>query len=128
MELAIAICTSLAAIGWLAWRDPKRRRVFRQQARPETSLSRGAPAGWIVALAPGLWLALQGEAAGFSIWLAAASTLGWLIVFVSPDRWRALRDGLRDRIGHADKAATAVLQRAMTAAPQETKVEERARD
>jgi len=88
-----AVGISLAAIGYLAVTDPKRRRAFRQAAAGE----RWALAGWALALLPGAVVPFASGGAGFVVWLGATATLGWLLVGLPPDRLEAARVWLSGR-------------------------------
>ena len=82
--------TSAAALGYLAWTDPKRRRAFRFPAavgrRPRVALAALICSGAVAAAILG--------AGGFFIWLGAASVFGWAVAATPPgraeDRLRAL--------------------------------------
>jgi len=85
-----AVGVSLAAIGYLAATDPKRRRAFRQPAVPK----RWPRLAWTLVLLPGVLVPMGSVGAGFVIWLGASATLGWLLVGLSPKRlglrrWRS---------------------------------------
>jgi hypothetical protein len=88
-----AVGVSLAAIGYLAVTDPKRRRAFRQAEVGE----RRALVGWAVALLPGALVPLASGGAGFVLWLGATATLGWLLVGIRPERLESVRVMLRGR-------------------------------
>lgn len=68
---------SLAALGLLAWRDPKRLRGRRRGALSWPTTVRLALLA--VALLPGLLSLRFGGAAATLIWAGAVSTGGWLI-------------------------------------------------
>jgi hypothetical protein len=73
--------TSLAALGYLAATDPKRRRSFRLPAPGR----RHPGAAWIAALAPGALVGAVGGAGAFFVWFGATSVLGWGIAASPPD-------------------------------------------
>jgi hypothetical protein len=91
---------SLAALGYLASSDPKRRRAFRLPA-PER---RYAGAAWAAALAPGAFVAAIGGAGSVFVWLGATSILGWGIAALPPGRAVVLRESLRSRFAPAHAA------------------------
>ena len=82
-----AVGVSLAAIGYLAVTDPKRRRAFRQAGAGE----RRAAAGWAVALMPGVLVPWASGGGGFVVWLGATATAGWLLVGMQPERLESAR-------------------------------------
>lgn len=85
-----AVGISLAAIGYLAATDPKRRRTFRM---PEVAV-RWPRLAWTVALLPGLLVPSWSGGAGFVTWLGATATLGWILVALPPKWIETLRLGL----------------------------------
>ena len=89
-----AISLSLAALGYLAATDPKRRRAFRLPP----PYRRRAGAAWAAALGPGLLLPYWSGGAGFFVWLGAASVAGWILAAVSPVRSAAMREMLNERL------------------------------
>lgn len=102
------IGVSLAALGWMAAVDPKRRRVFHLPARPVASRR----TGWIIALAPGLVVPFLSGAAGLVLWLGAVSVAGWALISIPPGQGArippALDRGwarLRARIGALSRRA-----------------------
>ena len=82
-----AVGVSLAAIGYLAATDPKRRRAFRLPKVAE----RRPRLAWTLVLLPGVLVPIWSGGAGFVLWLGASATLGWLLVGLSPRRLEALR-------------------------------------
>lgn len=89
-----AVGVSLAAIGYLAVTDPKRRRTFRH---PEAGRPRAA-VGWTVALLPGVLVPFASGGAGFVLWLGTTATAGWVLVALPPDRLEAARIWLSRRL------------------------------
>ncbi|WP_150293159.1 hypothetical protein [Sphingobium estronivorans] len=59
----------------LALGDPKRLRAAGLKAQPTTARKRIAVT--LVALLPGMALALSGDASAFLLWLGACATAGW---------------------------------------------------
>lgn len=107
---------SLAAFGYLAATDPKRRRVFR--LAPATR--RRPRLAWAIALLPGLALPVIGGAGAFFVWLGAVSVAGWAVAAVSPTRaadWAhrlreasvALRRAAAPIFGDAERRARAAV-------------------
>ncbi|APX14090.1 hypothetical protein [Tateyamaria omphalii] len=92
--IAVTLAISLACVAWLARFDPKRRRSFGM--RPRTAPV-PAWAVWVVLIAPGVGLALQGEAAGFVLWLSAVCVFGWCVVWVPPSAYRRVLRHVRAR-------------------------------
>lgn len=92
---------SLAALGWLAATDPKRRRAFRLSLAPVQPRARNA--AWALALLPGALVPLASGGAGFVLWLGAVSVAGWGLAAMPPDdsltRLRsAALEALRERL------------------------------
>lgn len=81
----ISLLISLAALLWLSWRDPKRRRVF---GRDPLAWTPPAWPGWAVFFLPGMWLLFFGSAAGLVIWMGAVCAFGWMVIAITPDHWR----------------------------------------
>lgn len=104
--LLLAVAASVAALAWLAASDPKRRRVFGfapvAQRRRRLSIA--------ALVLPGVLLAATGVWAGFVIWLAALTVLGWCLAALSPTRQArlaaALRTGAADLIAAGRRAKT----------------------
>jgi hypothetical protein len=88
-----AVGLSLAAIGYLAVTDPKRRRAFRQGEAGR----RWAPAAWAAALVPGALVPFASGAAGFVLWLGATATAGWMLVGMEPGRLESARTWILGR-------------------------------
>ena len=86
---------SLAALGWLAANDPKRRRAFDLAAHPGP---RRAGVAWTLAFLPGLLVPFWSGGAGLVLWLGAVSVAGWVLAAVSPDRSAAWLRSLRTRL------------------------------
>lgn len=73
-----AIAWSALCLGLLCLGDPKRRRSAEIAAgQPHAAAIRRALAAG--AGAPGILLALSGDAAGFLLWLAACAVVGWVL-------------------------------------------------
>ena len=79
-----AVGVSLAALGYLAATDPKRRRAFRL---PEVA-ERWPGVAWALVLLPGLLVPLASGGAGFVIWLGASAIGGWGVAAGAPGFWR----------------------------------------
>ena len=78
-----AVGVSLAAIGYLAATDPKRRRAFRLGGGRRTAALPGLDAR---GARPGVLVPIWGAAApGSSVWLGATATVGWLLVGMAPE-------------------------------------------
>jgi hypothetical protein len=95
MTTWLAILVSLAAIVWLATTDPKRRRSFHlgpRRGRRRTGLA------WTIVLLPGLLVPFGGGSAGFVLWLAVVSVVGWGLAAIPPDRPAALLAAARRRL------------------------------
>lgn len=91
MTITVAVVgttISLAAIGWAAASDPKRRRSFGMTgpARP-----RARRAAAVAVILPGLIVALWGGASGLFVWLGAVLVAGWCIVALPPLQHRSSR-------------------------------------
>lgn len=103
-----ALTASLAAFGYLAATDAKRRRVFGQDPRPR--------AGWQTATAlttlaaPGVLLLVGGDAAGFVIWLGAVSVAGWGLAALPPRRGEGLAAEIAMSVRHAWHQGQAAAQ------------------
>jgi len=94
---ALAVVASGAGLVMLAAEDPKRRRVHGLTAvKP-----RRRAAALMLLAAPGLGLALLGNAAGFTIWLGAATVAGWAVAATPPARAEAMSDALRGGLASA---------------------------
>lgn len=91
MATLAAVGVSLAAIGYLAVTDPKRRRTHRQPA----VAARLSGAAWALALLPGALVPFASGGGGFVIWLGATATLGWLLVAMDPAQLEAVRVWMR---------------------------------
>ena len=92
----ISVLISLAALLWLSWRDPKRRRVF--GLAPLTPTPPAWP-GWALVFIPAVFLLLFGTAAGVVIWMGSVCAFGWMVVAITPDHWRSCRRAL-DHMGN----------------------------
>ncbi len=108
-----AVATILAALAsgaglvMLAAEDPKRRRVHGlPPAKP-----RRRSAALVLVAAPGLGLALLGDAAGFTIWLGAVSFAGWAVAATPPARAEAIVGGLLERADAVRRRALALSGR-----------------
>jgi hypothetical protein len=100
LAVLFGTAVSLAALGYLAATDPKRRRSFRlPPAGP-----RQAGVAWIVALAPGALVAAVGGAGGLFVWFGAVSVLGWGIAALPPGRVGAAAEAMLHRIAPARAA------------------------
>jgi hypothetical protein len=86
---------SLAALGWVAATDPKRRRAFGLPPHPGP---RRTGTAWLLALLPGVVVPLWGGGAGFVIWLGAVTVAGWGLAALPPDRPAAWIEALRRRL------------------------------
>ena len=73
----VAIAVSVVAIATLCITDPKRRRTAGLTASARGALMRRALVA--VSIAPGLVLALLGDAAAFLIWVGTCAICGWLL-------------------------------------------------
>lgn len=91
MATLAAVGVSLAAIGYLAVTDPKRRRTHRQPA----VAARHSGAAWVLVVLPGVLVPFASGGGGFVVWLGTTATLGWLLVAVDPARLEALRVRMR---------------------------------
>lgn len=100
-----ALAVTLVALGWLTVTDPKRRRAFR---RPTFTGRRRVAVAWMVVLLPGVLLLATGEAAGFLIWMGAASVAGWAMAAIPPARAARIRRSL-DRPLRRARSAIAAL-------------------
>jgi hypothetical protein len=100
---------SLAALGYLAATDPKRRRSFRLPA-PER---RHPGAAWIAALAPGALVGAVGGAGAFFVWLGTASVLGWGVAAAPPGATAGL--AVRKRLERGREALVRWTARAQAA-------------
>ena len=87
----LAIAVSLAALLWLSFTDPKRRRAF---ARPAYPGPRRAGLAWTVALLPGPLLAPVAGGPGLVLWLGALTVTGWGLIAIPPGRGGAVSDRL----------------------------------
>lgn len=87
----LAIAISLAALLWLSFTDPKRRRSF---ARPAYSGPRRTGLAWTVALLPGLLLPVIAGGPGVVLWFGALTVTGWALIAIPPGRGGALADRL----------------------------------
>lgn len=75
-----ALITSLTGFGYLAYINPKRRRLKNASKHmPVPSISK---LGWLIVAGPGLPLLLLGELSAFVSWLGALSVAGWMLVLV----------------------------------------------
>ena len=87
----LGIAVSLAALLWLSFTDPKRRRAF---ARPAYPGPRRPGLAWSVALSPGPLLASVAGGPGLVLWLGALTVTGWGLVAIPPGRGGAVSDRL----------------------------------
>ena len=78
---------SLAALGYLAATDPKRRRAFRLP----TAKRRRAGLAWAAALLAGALVPVWSGGGGFLIWFGATTVTGWGLAAISPERVSAWR-------------------------------------
>ncbi|PZQ49889.1 MAG: hypothetical protein DI556_10580 [Rhodovulum sulfidophilum] len=83
----LATGVSLAALLWLSFTDPKRRRSF--GLKPYDG-PRRAGLIWTIACLPGLFLPVLAGGAGFVLWLGALTVLAWAVVAVPPGRGGAI--------------------------------------
>lgn len=83
------IVLSLAGLGYLAWTDPKRRRVH---GIPLPQRRRFLWPARVVVFGPGLLLTGLGHWSGLAIWAGAVTTLGWVLAALSPARYAALME------------------------------------
>lgn len=83
------IVLSLAGLGYLAWTDPKRRRVH---GIPLPQRRRCLWPARVVVFGPGLLLTGLGHWSGLAIWAGAVTTLGWVLAALSPARYAALME------------------------------------
>jgi hypothetical protein len=82
LVILVGTAVSLAALGYLAATDPKRRRSFRLPVAER----RHAGLAWIVALAPGALVTAVGGPGGLFVWFGTVSVLGWGIAALPPGR------------------------------------------
>lgn len=103
------IALSSAAVAYLAFHDPKRRRVFAEPARqrsPRRALA------WTLAYLPGVLLLVFDQWAAFMMWLGGAPLMGWMVVSRRPDFYRGSCSWLHSltlqcqRLRQADRAET----------------------
>lgn len=94
-----AIAVSTSAIGYLTATDAKRRRVFGQEPVNRESWQKWTALGAL--FLPGALLLAWGNGAGFTVWIAAATVLGWIVAAMTPDRAAGLHDRLRESAGAA---------------------------
>lgn len=91
-----SIFASLAALAYLTFTDPKRRRTHGQEVldhRPYLWPAR------IALFGPGVLLIGLGHWSGLTIWAGAVTTLGWVIAALSPATYaRLVQDIERKRI------------------------------
>jgi hypothetical protein len=95
-----AIAVSLAALLWLSFTDPKRRRAF---ARPPYTGPRRVGFAWSAALLPGLFLPALAGGPGLVLWLGALTVIGWGLIAIPPGEGGALAraiDRLAAWLGH----------------------------
>jgi len=85
----VAVGVTLGALAYLAATDPKRRRVVDQ---PPLDTRRRTLLALTATIGPGILLAFIGDAAGFVIWLGAASVGGWGVAAATPERSARARD------------------------------------
>ena len=81
---AIAIFVSLLGLAYLAATDAKRRSVYKQPpiaSRDWVIVSRAA------VFLPGVLFLVSADWSGFTIWAGSITTLGWLMVAVSPNAY-----------------------------------------
>lgn len=81
---------SLAALGYLAATDPKRRRAFRL---PPIA-ARHPGLAWAAVVAPGAAVAWLAGGGGFLVWFGAATVAGWGIAALRPQRAEGARRAL----------------------------------
>lgn len=73
----LAIPVSIAALAWLTWQDPKRRRSLRLAAPTAGTVARRCAIAVLVLPGPALLLAQY--AAPFLMWLMGLAVAGWLL-------------------------------------------------
>jgi hypothetical protein len=118
LATAAAAAVSLAAVGYLAATDSKRRRAFRL---PPVG-RRYAGAAWALALSPGALLPFASGAGGFCVWLGAVAVGGWAIAATPPGRTPGRQavavaaEFLRARVAPVAAARWAALRRALSTA------------
>lgn len=83
---------SLASLTYLASTDPKRRRSHGQKVLERPSLLWPAR---IVLWGPGMLLIGLGNWSGLVIWAGALTTLGWVLVAISPAAYAQLRKDIQ---------------------------------
>ena len=93
LTIIAGLCISTAALAYLTHTDPKRRRVFGQ---PGYQRPRRVWSSLLVLSAPGIWLLISENGAGFAIWLGALTVIGWGVAATNPrrDSW-LVEPGLR---------------------------------
>jgi len=84
--VALGIIWSLFWVARLSRRDPKRRRILGYPPADHVAHPRIL---WALVLFPGVVLVLWGAWAGFVMWLAGLTTLGWMWVAVPDHKWDA---------------------------------------
>lgn len=99
-----AIAVSTSAIGYLTATDAKRRRVFGQEPINREPWQKWAALGTL--FLPGVLLLAVGNGAGFTVWIAAATVLGWVLAAMTPDRAARLHDRFRESAGAARRGIT----------------------
>ena len=88
---------SLAAVGYLAATDPKRRRAFR--LAPVSR--RHGRLGWTAVLVPGAVVAWLGGGGGFLVWFGTVTVVGWGLAAVRPEGTGALRQAVGMAVARA---------------------------
>lgn len=88
------ILLSLGGLAYLALIDAKRRRTFRQDPVISKPLVWPACFG---AFGPGIYLTIISHWSGLAIWAGAVTTLGWIMVAITPDTYARLRANIRAR-------------------------------
>ena len=73
----LATSLTLAGLLYLALTDKKRRRIL---ALPAPRFRRRTPVALLAVFGPGVLLLVGNQSAGFLIWFATTSVLGWLVV------------------------------------------------
>ena len=92
LTIIAGLCISTAALAYFAHTDPKRRRVSGQ---PGYQKPRRVWSSLLVLSAPGIWLLISENGAGFTIWLGALTVIGWGVATTNPARAEAWRETAR---------------------------------
>lgn len=91
MLALIAIFISFGALAALVQQDPKRARVFRQDARRVWLSSRAL---WLLCLSPAVILPFVAPFAHWVIWFGAITAGGWGLAYLRPGVLHRIRSAL----------------------------------